>query len=51
MRSILINELEIDPRRLKAVLNYDGMPITADNIIRQIYNHIPQPQSASLHAI
>ena len=48
MRSILINELEIDPRRLKAVLNYDGMPITADNIIRQIYHHIPQPQSASL---
>lgn len=51
MRSILINELEIDPRRLKAVLNYDGMPITADNIIRQIYNHIPQPQSASFPTV
>ena len=48
MRSILINELEIDPRKLKAVLNYDGMPITADNILRQIYHHIPQPQSASV---
>lgn len=47
MRSLLINELEIDPARLKAVLNYDGMPITADNILRQIYQHIPQPQSAS----
>lgn len=51
MRSILINELEIDPRRLKAVLNYDGMPITADNIIRQIYQHIPQPQSAASSTI
>ena len=51
MRSILINELEIDPRRLKAVLNYDGMPITADNIIRQIFEHIPQPQTASLPTI
>jgi 2-oxoglutarate ferredoxin oxidoreductase subunit alpha len=51
MRSILINELEIDPRRLKAVINYDGMPITADNIMRQVYNHIPQPQSASATAI
>jgi 2-oxoglutarate/2-oxoacid ferredoxin oxidoreductase subunit alpha len=51
MRSILINELEIDPRRLKAVLNYDGMPITADNIIRQIYQHIPQPQSEALPTI
>jgi 2-oxoglutarate ferredoxin oxidoreductase subunit alpha len=46
MRSILINELDIDPRRLVAVLNYDGFPITADNIIRQIHSHIPQPQNA-----
>jgi 2-oxoglutarate ferredoxin oxidoreductase subunit alpha len=51
LRSILINELEIDPRRLKAILNYDGMPITADNIIRQLYQHIPQPQSASLPTV
>lgn len=29
MRSLLINELEIDPAKLVAVLNYDGMPITA----------------------
>ncbi len=47
MRSILINELEIDPQRMLAVLNYDGFPITADNIIRQINHYIPQPQSAS----
>lgn len=46
LRSILINELEIDPRRLVAVLNYDGFPITADNIIRQVHNHMPQPQNA-----
>ena len=46
MRSILINELEIDPRRLVAILNYDGFPITADNIIRQVHSHIPQPQNA-----
>jgi 2-oxoglutarate ferredoxin oxidoreductase subunit alpha len=48
MRSILINELEMDPHRLISVLNYDGFPITADHIIRQIYNYIPQPQSASV---
>jgi len=48
MRSILINELEIDPRRLTAVLNYDGFPITADNIIRQVHSHIPQPQKAAV---
>lgn len=46
MRSILINELEIDPRRLVSILNYDGFPITADHIIRQVHSHIPQPQTA-----
>lgn len=46
MRSILINELDIDPRRLVSILNYDGFPITADHIIRQVHSHIPQPQSA-----
>lgn len=46
MRSILINELEIDPRRLISILNYDGFPITADHIVRQVHSHIPQPQNA-----
>jgi 2-oxoglutarate ferredoxin oxidoreductase subunit alpha len=46
MRSILINELEIDPRHVVAVLNFDGFPITADYIIRQVHSHIPQPQHA-----
>jgi 2-oxoglutarate ferredoxin oxidoreductase subunit alpha len=29
MRRLLINELEFDPKRLVAVLSYDGLPITA----------------------
>jgi 2-oxoglutarate ferredoxin oxidoreductase subunit alpha len=29
MRSLLVNELEIDPARLVAVRHYDGTPITA----------------------
>ncbi len=36
MRSLLMIELNIAPDRLIPVLNYDGMPITADNIIKQI---------------
>ncbi len=46
MRNILLTELEIDPRRLVSVLNYDGFPITADQIISQVNQHIPLPQSA-----
>lgn len=46
LRNILINELEVEPQRLVSVLNYDGFPITADYIIREVRNHIPQPQHA-----
>jgi 2-oxoglutarate ferredoxin oxidoreductase subunit alpha len=34
-RSLLVNELEVAPRKLIPILNYDGMPITADAIFRQ----------------
>jgi 2-oxoglutarate ferredoxin oxidoreductase subunit alpha len=35
-RSLMMIELGIDPAKLVSVLNYDGMPITADFIFRQI---------------
>ena len=36
MRSLLINELNVNPQKMISILNYDGMPITADTIIGQI---------------
>ena len=35
-RSLMMIELGTDPAKLVSILNYDGMPITADNIYRQI---------------
>jgi 2-oxoglutarate ferredoxin oxidoreductase subunit alpha len=35
-KSLMMIELGTDPAKLVSVLNYDGMPITADNIFRQI---------------
>lgn len=35
LRALLVNELEVAPRKLIPILNYDGMPITADAIFRQ----------------
>jgi 2-oxoglutarate ferredoxin oxidoreductase subunit alpha len=35
-RSLLINELDLKPSKLIKVLNYDGMPITADKIRNEI---------------
>jgi len=36
MRALLINELEINPKKLLKVLNFDGTPISAEIIINQI---------------
>lgn len=36
MRSLLINELEINPSKLIKVLNYDGLPMTSDQILKSI---------------
>ncbi|HMQ05490.1 MAG TPA: 2-oxoacid:acceptor oxidoreductase subunit alpha [Pyrinomonadaceae bacterium] len=38
-RSLIMIELGTDAAKLISVLNYDGMPITADNIYRQIKSH------------
>jgi len=36
LRTLLVNEFGIDPARLVPVLHYDGTPITARFIVRQI---------------
>jgi 2-oxoglutarate/2-oxoacid ferredoxin oxidoreductase subunit alpha len=39
-RTLLINELEINPKKLIKILNYDGMPITAAAICKQLKEKI-----------
>ena len=40
MRSMLVNELNVDPARLVPVLHYDGTPITARFIIGEIRKNL-----------
>jgi 2-oxoglutarate ferredoxin oxidoreductase subunit alpha len=42
MRSLLINELDLHPKKLIKVLNYDGQPITADKIRNEIGSQFPK---------
>lgn len=42
MRTLLINEGEIDPKRLIRVLHYDGTPITARFIVSTIANALSE---------
>jgi 2-oxoglutarate ferredoxin oxidoreductase subunit alpha len=36
LKTLIMVELQVDPAKLISVLNYDGMPITADNILQQM---------------
>ena len=40
MRSLLVNDCDIDPKQLIKVLNYDGMPITARYIQRKVSEYL-----------
>ena len=40
MRSLLVNEFDIDPAKLIRVLHFDGTPITARFITQAITNHV-----------
>jgi 2-oxoglutarate ferredoxin oxidoreductase subunit alpha len=41
LKSLFLIELGIDSKKIISVLNYDGLPITADNIITQITKELP----------
>lgn len=43
LRTLLINELELNPADVVAVVHYDGMPVTADFVSSEISKHIAVP--------
>jgi 2-oxoglutarate ferredoxin oxidoreductase subunit alpha len=43
-KSLMMIELGANPEKLVSVLNYDGTPITADNILKQIKANLPEKQ-------
>jgi 2-oxoglutarate ferredoxin oxidoreductase subunit alpha len=40
LRSLLINEFDIDPARVVPILHYDGTPITARFIAREVGDRV-----------
>src|SRR5690606_15009302 len=49
LRTLVINEFDLDPARVIAILHYDGTPITARFIARAIAEHM-RGASATAHA-
>ncbi len=41
MRTVLINELDCDPAKLRSVLHYDGTPLSADAVLTWLRPNIP----------
>jgi hypothetical protein len=48
MRKMMINELETNPSTLIPILNYDGMPITADAIKTKSKNTFTKPPTCTM---
>lgn len=47
MRKMMLMELDCNPKKLVSVLNYDGMPITADAIKQQITQYLNRENNPS----
>ena len=51
MRSLIVNECDIDPVRLVPILHYDGTPITARFIAKAIGDHLDQLKVAPMRKV
>ena len=47
MRTVIINELEINPASLQSVLNYDGSPLAADTVMEKVQQVLSLGQKAA----
>ena len=51
LRSLIVNELSIDPVRLVPIVHYDGTPITARFIAKAIGDHLDQLKVTPLRKV
>ncbi|MGB1263315.1 MAG: 2-oxoacid:acceptor oxidoreductase subunit alpha [Cognaticolwellia sp.] len=47
MRTLLSNELMLDPAKLQAIANYDGLPLTSQFVVTHVLAHLAEQPSAS----
>jgi 2-oxoglutarate ferredoxin oxidoreductase subunit alpha len=50
-RTLLVNELGLDPAKLIPILHFDGTPITARYIARAISDHLDSRKIVPLHKV
>ncbi len=45
MKSLLVNELQIDPNKLASILNFDGLPVTSHFIVQAVLAKLASTQN------
>ena len=45
MKSLIVNECQLDPNKLNSILTFDGLPITSQFIVQQVCEHLSAQQS------
>jgi len=46
MKSVLVNELQIDPNKLASILQFDGLPITSNFIVQSVLTQLAASQKS-----
>jgi 2-oxoglutarate ferredoxin oxidoreductase subunit alpha len=46
MKTLLVNELQIDPNKLTSILNYDGLPITSYQIVQGVLSRFADEEAS-----
>lgn len=46
MKTLLINELQIDPKKLVSILNYDGLPMTSYQIVQGVLSRFADEEAS-----
>lgn len=44
MKSLLVNELQIDPNKIVSILHFDGLPVTSDFIVQGVLTQLASSQ-------
>jgi len=45
MKNLLVNELQLDPKKLTSILNYDGLSMTSYQVVQGVLRHFANKES------
>ncbi|MCW8833525.1 MAG: 2-oxoacid:acceptor oxidoreductase subunit alpha [Colwellia sp.] len=46
MKTLLVNELQVDPKQLTSIINYDGLPMTSYQVVQGVLSRFSDKEAA-----